>query len=552
MRRHAALFAPRSPRPSILLALVAVAAVSSGPAGAQETTLWIPAAAETDGAAGTFWRTDLAIFNPGSASLAVEIALVGPTSDPTNPASARVDVGPRRAVALSGVLGTTLKTSGAGSLRLRASEPFLAQSWTTTAASAGGRNGVDVPAVSSSLALQSGVLVAANDASSAGRRTNVGILNPGASAADVTLRLLVDGTAVGETQLSLASLGWSQVNDLFAVLGRPEVTSSAAVVEVSATSSVLAYATIVDRASGDGTYALAQADSGSSAAPAFLMALHTCDPARGSCSDPRNHVTRLARSTDGKSWSAFPGFTPFDGSVPDVVRRGQTLYVYTPQRLVRYHLDTGVQEGTVTVTVEGLEAGIVDPSPVLDSDGRVVLFFLRGRPGSDPAGCPSGVSSCLQQFGSATEVDGSDGARFRLDGGDRASITVGTAATYRSASDPDIFFDGRQWVLYVSHGPSVSAWTSATLQGTFAKVGDLTTGTGGVPAGHFDAATARYWTYVHAPSTPGGPNVIRRAVHDALDMALAATSLETVVGPAVFGLAANVSVESPGIALDVP
>jgi hypothetical protein len=283
---------------------------------------------------------------------------------------------------------------------------------------------------------------------------------------------------------------------------------------------------------------------------AYVMAFHACDTAATDCSNPQNHLVYLAQSDDGREWGLVPGWVPFRGSVPDVIRRGQTLYVYSAGAgLVRHRLEGNRQEAPVQVSVSGLEGGFVDPSLTVDERGRLVLFFLYGRPGGDPAGCPAGQLSCVNRIGSATEVAGSDGAEFTLDPGDRLTVTLSTAGPVRTASDPDVFFDGRQYVLYLSHGPSISVWRSAELRGTYEKIADLAQGTGGVPSGYFDPASKRYWTYAHVPR--GGVAVIRRAVHAEFSKMLEEADWETVLsGPSV-GLTATTSVESPGFAVNL-
>jgi len=63
----------------------------------------------------------------------------------------------------------------------------------------------------------------------------------------------------------------------------------------------------------------------------YLMAFHACDTSAGiDCNMPMNHKVYLAQSEDGVNWSLVPGWQPFQGSVPDVIRRGDTLYIYTP------------------------------------------------------------------------------------------------------------------------------------------------------------------------------------------------------------------------------
>lgn len=292
-----------------------------------------------------------------------------------------------------------------------------------------------------------------------------------------------------------------------------------------------------------------QAQGGGSVTGAYLMVFHACNTAATNCMDPRNHSVYLAQSTDGAAWTRVAGWAPIPGSVPDVIRRGNVLYVYTARNEVtRYHLDTGVQEPPAAVSISGVPSGFVDPSLILDDQRRLALFFLYGRPGSDPAACPPGQPSCENRFGSATEVAGSDGTQFTLDAGDRAGVALSSTGALRSASDPDIFSDGRQFVLYISHGPSISVWTSPDLRGSYGRIGDLAISTGGIPSGHFDAASMRYWTYSHV--NQGGVAVIRRAVHSDLSKILGEGDWTTVISGQAVGLAATTNVESPGFAVN--
>jgi len=101
--------------------------------------------------------------------------------------------------------------------------------------------------------------------------------------------------------------------------------------------------------------------------------------------------------------------------------------------------------------------------------------------------------------------------------------------------------------MYVSHGPSVTVWTSNTLLGTYARLTNLSTNLGGVPAGYF--VSNQYWTYVHA--NENGRAVIRRATHAALSP-LTAANFVTVITGAGIGLTPTTKVESPGFAVNVP
>ena len=175
----------------------------------------------------------------------------------------------------------------------------------------------------------------------------------------------------------------------------------------------------------------------------YLMSFSSCETATPGCQDPRNHEVYLAQSDDGVSWSLVPGWEVYPGSVPDVIRRGSTLYVYDRQYVTKYDLATDAQQvhwrgpggadPAKQVTVEGLgQAGYVDPSLILDDQGRLVLFFMHGIIGADPAHCPPGEATCLKHFDSAPEVEGSDGKRFLFDEGHRLTIAVG-GGDYRGA-----------------------------------------------------------------------------------------------------------------------
>lgn len=277
------------------------------------------------------------------------------------------------------------------------------------------------------------------------------------------------------------------------------------------------------------------------------MALHACDTARTDCSNPRNHQVYLAESQDGYQWSLVKGWIPYAGSVPDVIRRGTQLYVYSlPPTLVRYNLATSTQSTPTTFTVSGTSSGgIVDPSLTLDEKGRFILFYMEGQIGGDPASCLQGQTSCTKIFKSATEVEGSDGTSFTVDRGSRATVLLSSTGTPRAASDPDIFSNNNGYVMYISHGANTSVWTANELRGSFKKLQDLSIGTGGVASGYYNEATGEYMTYAHI--NRNGVAVIRVARHNSLLHQLVESDWTTVVTGTSLGLTSSHSVESPGI-----
>jgi len=146
----------------------------------------------------------------------------------------------------------------------------------------------------------------------------------------------------------------------------------------------------------------------------------------------------------------------------------------------------------------------------------------------------------VRQIKSAVEVAGSDGAQFAVDDGARITETISNS----SFSDPDIFFNGTQWVLYISKGPTVHAYTSTSLQGTYAFKAVVSNNLGGVPAG-LQMADGSVATYVHRST--GSASEIRRATSATGDSSIA--SFATVLTAQALGLGNNA--ESPGLALNV-
>jgi len=292
----------------------------------------------------------------------------------------------------------------------------------------------------------------------------------------------------------------------------------------------------------------------------YLLAFHACSGFTANCADPRQHRVYLAQSDDGLAWNLVPGWQPFQGSVPDVVRRGNMLYVYTGPTLVRLDLSTGQQSAPQSVQIRASDGGSTEVMPtdvtlVVDEDGRLVLFFLFGSPGSDPAMCPPGEATCAKRIGSATEVEGSDGGSFALDDGERLGVSIGAGTPFQSASDPDAWSDGRDHYLLLSHGPWMTLWTSDSLRGEYRQLnvppmGFLSAGTGGVGAGFFEPQTGAPWIYAHARQQVG--MVIRRATPKDLTQQLEESDWTTVLTGDSLGFEPGTNVESPGFAINQP
>ena len=276
----------------------------------------------------------------------------------------------------------------------------------------------------------------------------------------------------------------------------------------------------------------------------YLMPFHYCN----NCMGPQTHTTSMAESNDGFTWNKVAGFPDYPGSVPDAVIRGTKLYMYNPGSVLRYDNSTGTWDASASgvSVVDGLgnTVNFVDPSPIVDSSGKIVLFFLNstGLTGQDPAGCPNGVYPCNKIFDSATEVAGSDGTQFVMNSGDRLSVNLQNSP--QTGSDPDIYFDGTKYILYISKGPGTLAYSSTSMHGSytsFAGLGNnVLTNDGGIPCGYFDPLTSNYWTYVNNP----GNGDIRLKSHANFNSSYSGST--TVVSGTIMGLGGGYHTESPG------
>lgn len=279
----------------------------------------------------------------------------------------------------------------------------------------------------------------------------------------------------------------------------------------------------------------------------YILCLHSCN---ATCTGFQDHLSQLVESDDGTNWTVVPNFIPYKGSVPDVITRNNTLYLYNPGKVTRYNNLTNTWLPAANVSIKdnnNNSVQFVDPSAIIDSNGNMVLFFLNatGTPiGQDPASCPS--YPCTKIFDSAVEIPGSDGTLFTLEPNHRLTLTLQGG----TASDPDIFFDSTTYILYISAGTNTLAYKSTTLQGTYSSFPNLNnnvlTNQGGIPCGIFDAANNKYYTYVH--TNIGGNTVIRQAIHNNFSTSL--NNFTTVVSAATFAEPQSTTSESPGICLN--
>lgn len=267
----------------------------------------------------------------------------------------------------------------------------------------------------------------------------------------------------------------------------------------------------------------------------YIMAFHTCN---GDCDNPTNHLIHLAQSPDGASWTELGGWQPYAGSVPDAFRRGNTVYVIG-------HGVSKVDVSTGAVSAHALNIKKADGSKAMArdtsfagqlADGRLVVVYVPSM--QDVAG-----ASEIPVM-TAVEDVGSDGTAFTTTGQaisiPKASLGIG------EPTDPDVFFNGSAWVLYVSVGANVISYTGPAPGGPFAlgTASQVSSNSGGVASGI--AADGAVWTYVNQ----GDRNQvsIRRAVTATGTSLIANGAFSTVLSGSQMGTA---TAESPGIAANL-
>jgi hypothetical protein len=210
--------------------------------------------AETAGAAGTRWKSSLALANPGSA--AVEATLTYRHEDGTDTAELTIEGG--HIVESTNVAGALFgRPDSSGLVDIQATDQLVVSARTYNDAP-NGTYGQYLPAVRPAGGIAAGDLgVLSQLASNDSFRTNIGFVNLGATAASVRIRLRDGGGAARGSEIveSVPAGRWLQVNRVFQEADAGTCQGCYALIDlVGGTGGpVWAYASVVDNGSGDPT-----------------------------------------------------------------------------------------------------------------------------------------------------------------------------------------------------------------------------------------------------------------------------------------------------------
>jgi len=209
--------------------------------------------AETEGAAQTRWKSDLAILNPGETSAQVDLEY----RHDLGTSMASVSVGPGGIVELPNVAVDTFGVpNSAGAVELTASTELIVTARTFND-SPDGTFGQFLPGVTENEGLAGdAVAVLSQLNSGSGFRTNVGFIDLGGDGAVVRIRLFDgEGESVGSQLAEIVPPGgWFQVNRVFRAADAGACSGCYALVDLAGGDGpVWAYASVVDNSSGDPT-----------------------------------------------------------------------------------------------------------------------------------------------------------------------------------------------------------------------------------------------------------------------------------------------------------
>jgi len=244
-----------------------VAVVVEGGSADPTTTLQtatIPSVASIHGQNGSFFHTDIWIYDRTSDDLSVTARFRCLTGLSCSDSTATFTVGAFASRTISDVVPTLFglsETAGALELTVTSEENAWALytlSRTYSPALPAPTTGASLAALPASAA--SGGIAFVGIAGSGGNlstgfRTNAGFYNPQETSANVALTLATSASAtIGTTSLTLAPHEATQLNDIFASVGQGSVVTNDALLFVSSTVPIFAFTTVIDNRTGDFVY----------------------------------------------------------------------------------------------------------------------------------------------------------------------------------------------------------------------------------------------------------------------------------------------------------
>ena len=219
--------------------------------GGGSSPMILPAVGHLPGVGGTYWRSDVTLYNPSSSTMSIGMRYFAAGNDNSSATTRNVSVAAGRTVVLADVLQQFGITNGSGALELSWSNGIspIVTSRTYTTASNGGTYGQSIDPVA---AFGSDMYVVGLR-SDASFRSNVGFVNDGSQPISVSLTLIASsGVPVATGFITLPPKSQSQYA-LSSVFPNLTVANLGGVTlqAHSDSGTLFAYGSMVDNASGD-------------------------------------------------------------------------------------------------------------------------------------------------------------------------------------------------------------------------------------------------------------------------------------------------------------
>jgi hypothetical protein len=237
---------------TIVACLLLLVALSSA-AQSKPHVYYVPAVAHAGGVNGSFFVSNLRVFNAGTATANVDAFLLG-TGDNSAATPATFTVAVNRAAKYDDVLPALFSRTGGAALRLESDQPLLVSSHlenvNTLCPDREGKTGQYLPGVArASAALRQRLPHLTYDDA---HRANFGAVNTAGTTANLTivLRDLDSGQVAAEGILTLPPHGWAQVNNIVeqAFLFDPLPNG---MIEVTSDVPVITYLSLIDNRTND-------------------------------------------------------------------------------------------------------------------------------------------------------------------------------------------------------------------------------------------------------------------------------------------------------------
>jgi hypothetical protein len=224
----------------------------------------LPAAASLPGAYGSQWHTDVELHNAGDTSAELELYFLQSGMDNRDRVSGTASIPPRSSIAFEDIVGVFLGQAGAsGAVRIDSTAPLVGLSRTYTSAAQGGTYGQTVPLISAAEGVnkwsrQENLLIGLLE--DRNFRTNLGFVN--LSEAPVNLEAYfysASGEYLGALVYALGPrMHLHDESPLARIGARPTQNAYAIVTSKGGGSWYLAYASVIDNATGDAVFNMAR------------------------------------------------------------------------------------------------------------------------------------------------------------------------------------------------------------------------------------------------------------------------------------------------------